>query len=450
MNNPDFLDEEPGQHLATWPCVNFWKFLRQRKWDDDHRGTRYLSVGGTAGMGIWRSIFGWKALFRWDVLGAVVPGILIAIGIGLLSLDWFPNGLLIGQVCFAIAGILCAVKVVGHAIEQEGSKSNRAFFAVVLCASILGIDAYTLWVIEKHKEPKTAAPILGSTLSSTPNIPNSQSPAAAGKNARHAASTYNLDNVTEAIWFGFHGSSRGLAEQFREVGQSSLGLPPGANSINTVDNFPPETYDKAWASTFGKMLLCDPAKGVIGSGITVTVSRHPMIAVQIANSSSNGSPCRVAANLINAVHGYIPFGNIGQHVGYILDLPAKGNASGGDAFGLRFYLAGDVVREFAQGDLPQWKAFAIDDPNESIQLQLSRKGKEWVSIPNFEELLPQHLTVATDLMVGGPKIVRQFELVSKTPRQIARGDDASETFVWAFTWRRNRYSEEKSEFSGSN
>jgi hypothetical protein len=128
-------------------------------------------------------------------------------------------------------------------------------------------------------------------------------------------------------------------------------------------------------------------------------------------------------------------------------LPLKGNAFGWDAFGLRIYMTGEAVKEFAQGDLPRWKSFAIDDPNESIQLELTRKGKEWQSIPNFEELLPQRLTMTTDLMVGGPKIVREFELVSKTPRQVARGDDASGTFVWAFTWRRIRYSEEKSEFS---
>jgi len=400
-----------------------------------------------AGMGIWRSIFGWKALFRWDVLGAIVPGIFIAVGFGMLSLDWFPNNLLIGQVCFAIAGILCVVKTIGHAIEHEGSKANRALFAVVLSAIIIGIDAYTLRVIETHKEPKTPILPSGSNLSSTPTTLNSHSPATAGKRAGYAAPEYNLDNVTEAIWFGFHGSSSGLASQFREVDQNSLGLPSGANSINTVDNLPPETYDKAWASTFGKMLLCDPANGVIGSGITVTVSRHPTIAVQIANSSLKGSPCRVAANLINAIHGYFPISNAGQHLGYILDLPLKGNAFGWDAFGLRIYMTGEAVKEFAQGDLPRWKSFAIDDPNESIQLELTRKGKEWQSIPNFEELLPQRLTMTTDLMVGGPKIVREFELVSKTPRQVARGDDASGTFVWAFTWRRIRYSEEKSEFS---
>jgi hypothetical protein len=80
----------------------------------------------------------------------------------------------------------------------------------------------------------------------------------------------------------------------------------------------------------------------------------------------------------------------------------------------------------------------------------TRKGEKWSSIPNFEELLPQRLTLTTDLMVGGPKIVREFELVSKIPRQFARGDDASGMFVWAFTWRRIRFSEENSEFSGSN
>lgn len=402
------------------------------------------------GVGIWRSIFGWKALFRWDVLGAIVPGLFIAVVFGMLSLDWFPNNLLIAQACLTIAGTLCVVKTIGHAIEHEGSKANRALFAVVLSAAIIGIDAYTLRVIETRKEPRTPIPASSSTSSSTPTTPKSQRPAAAGKNAGHAAPEYNLDNVTEAIWFGFHGSSIGLASQFQEVDQSSLGLPSGANSINTVDNLPPGIYEKAWATTFGKILLCDPPNGVIGSGLIVTLSKHPTIAVQIANSSVNGSSsCRLTANLINAIHGYIPITTPGQHVGYILDLPVKGDAFGQNAFGFRIYLTGEAVKDFAQGDLPRWRSFAIDDPNESLQLELTRKGDKWLSIPNFEKLLPQRLTLTTDLMAGGPKIVREYELVSKTPRQVARGDDASGAFIWVFTWRRIGYSEEKSEFSGS-
>ena len=82
---------------------------------------------------IWKSIFGWKALFRWDALGAVVPGILIAAGLGMLGIDWFPYHLLLSQICFAIAGVLCVVKIIGHAIESKDSVRSRWIFGIVLC-----------------------------------------------------------------------------------------------------------------------------------------------------------------------------------------------------------------------------------------------------------------------------------------------------------------------------
>jgi hypothetical protein len=102
---------------------------------------------------VWRSIFGWKALFRWDVLGAIVPGILIAAGFGMLSLDWFPANNLVGQICFALAGLLCVAKTIGHAVEHTGSKIDRSVFAVIICTVILGIDSLFIWNIEKHKKP---------------------------------------------------------------------------------------------------------------------------------------------------------------------------------------------------------------------------------------------------------------------------------------------------------
>ncbi len=69
-------------------------------------------------MGVWRSIFGWKALFRWDALGAIVPGIFVAVGVGVMSVDWFPYHLLIAQIFFAIGALLCVIKFIGIGIMR--------------------------------------------------------------------------------------------------------------------------------------------------------------------------------------------------------------------------------------------------------------------------------------------------------------------------------------------
>jgi hypothetical protein len=101
---------------------------------------------------IWNSIFGWKALFRWDALGAVVPGIIIATGLAMLGVDWFPYHLLLVQICFAIAGFLFVVKIIGHAIESKDTVHSRWIFGLVLCAICVGGDLWIISAIQFHKE----------------------------------------------------------------------------------------------------------------------------------------------------------------------------------------------------------------------------------------------------------------------------------------------------------
>jgi hypothetical protein len=98
---------------------------------------------------------------RWDVLGAIVPGILIAVGFGMLTLDWFPHNLFIGQLFFAIAGLLCVAKTIGHSIEHTGpdSISSRVVFAVLLCAVFIGVDGFFIWRIGEHKEQQERADV---------------------------------------------------------------------------------------------------------------------------------------------------------------------------------------------------------------------------------------------------------------------------------------------------
>src|SRR5271168_1806971 len=99
-------------------------------------------------MGVWGSIFGWKALFRWDVLAAIVPGVFVACGLGMLGIDWFPHNLLISQICLALAGLLFISKIIGHAVEQEGSRANRTVFAILFCGFVAAIVIFSLSAIE--------------------------------------------------------------------------------------------------------------------------------------------------------------------------------------------------------------------------------------------------------------------------------------------------------------
>src|ERR1700737_5556733 len=102
-------------------------------------------------MGHLRSHFAWKALFRWDVLGAVVPGIFVAIGIGMLGVDWFPRNLLISQISFAIGALLCLLKFIGHAIESNDARGHRVVFAVIMCGLVVLISSGFIWGVQKHK-----------------------------------------------------------------------------------------------------------------------------------------------------------------------------------------------------------------------------------------------------------------------------------------------------------
>jgi hypothetical protein len=106
-------------------------------------------------MTVWTSIFGWKAFFRWDVLGSVVPGIFVCVGIGLLTVDWFPHNLLIAQASFTIAFALVVVKILGHAVEAEGSQLSRALFFGVISLVLSAIWWISVRNIQIHKNTLT-------------------------------------------------------------------------------------------------------------------------------------------------------------------------------------------------------------------------------------------------------------------------------------------------------
>jgi hypothetical protein len=256
-----------------------------------------------------------------------------------------------------------------------------------------------------------------------------------------------FDNVAEAIWFGVNAeSTTALLEQFRAVDPKLLQFYKAHGSVNTIDNLPSQYYETAWRTTFGSVLVCDPEKGV-GSAMTFVFSHHPYIYLLITNSPSGGA-CIVGASVstppMTGGAGFALTGDgFSPRHAYILDLPIWN-----DTFSIRFFVSAGELRALSQGYSPLWRSFAINDPDETLQLEINRKGgAPWLPLAHLNELLPRRVTLRTDLLYGGPQIVRDYRLASNTPRQVSRGDGTS---TWAFTWKRTHYGEQRSIFGGPN
>ncbi len=256
--------------------------------------------------------------------------------------------------------------------------------------------------------------------------------------------------VACTIWFGIYvQASVSLKKQFRSMDQAALQIYGGAYSVNTIDNLPAEAYETAWQSTFGKVLMCTPESG-ISSTMDFALSQHPPVSVSISNNSLSDHKCEMKGHINRPIMtgdiGFVltgPSGRRPRHA-YILDVPITR-----DVFTVRFFMNGAELKQLTEGYSPPWKSFAIDNAKEVLRLQIYRKGAvQWVGLPQLEQFLPDRITLKTDLLYGGPKIVREYKLISRIPQQIGRGD-ASQIFIWAFTWQPVRYAEEHSEFSGN-
>jgi hypothetical protein len=258
----------------------------------------------------------------------------------------------------------------------------------------------------------------------------------------------NSDNVTEGIWFGIHmEASKTVREEFWGLDQKYLDQFRGSGSLNTIDRLPSEYIATGWASTFMKILLCGE-EGISASAISFVISEHPRMAASMANSAYQGK-CSMRATVFvpHTGHGVTLVGSDPLPLyQYILDFPVWGEKN---SFGLRFHMWSEELKELNQGYLPVWKSFAIDDANETIELQIHRKGSRWTSVPRLEQCLPNEILLRTGLESGGPWIVREYKLVSNNPHQIGRGDDASQIFIWAFTWQRKGYGEQLNAFAGA-
>jgi hypothetical protein len=258
----------------------------------------------------------------------------------------------------------------------------------------------------------------------------------------------NSDNVTEGIWFGIHiEASKTVRDEFWALDDKFLNQFRKSGSLNTIDRLPPNYAVTGWASTFMKILPCGE-EGISTSEISFVISEHPLMVASMANNASQGK-CAIRAGV------FVP--HTGQGVSlvgsdplppqqYILEFPVWGAK---DSFGLRFHMWSEELKQLNQGYLPLWKSFAIDDANETIDLQIHRKGPRWTPVPRIEQCLPNKILLRTALESGGPWIVREYKLVSNIPHQIGRGDDASQIFIWAFTWQRTGYGEQLNAFAGA-
>lgn len=190
--------------------------------------------------------------------------------------------------------------------------------------------------------------------------------------------------------------------------------------------------------------MCDAAQG-ISAALDVSVSQHPSIFVSLVNNSTRGK-CELRAMVstppMAGGSSFTLAGDGEPRSGYILDLPIRR-----DSFGLRFYMTAQQLKYLAQGYQPLWRSFAIDDPDEKVQLSIYRRGAaDWTPLPALDNVLPTRLALKTDLLFGGPQVVREYALVSSEPVLIGRGDDASKVYIWAFTWKRTAYHEARSDF----
>jgi hypothetical protein len=102
---------------------------------------------------IWESIFGLETLFSWTVVGCLVPGIFLAGGFAMLTVDWLPHNLLISQVAFTSGALFFVTKIIAHAKESEGSVPRRTIFALLMSALTLVSCGVFCWNIQKHKIP---------------------------------------------------------------------------------------------------------------------------------------------------------------------------------------------------------------------------------------------------------------------------------------------------------
>jgi hypothetical protein len=153
--SPDSMAHEKGgrEELdAFLKCASDGQ-RKRNQWAERHPEMREtLHKEPRVGLGLWRSIFGWDALFRWDVLAAIVPGVFLAIGCAMLGVDWFPNRLLIAQICFGLAGSLLVIKLLGYAKNAKGGRFSKVAFCILWCGSALFISSYAIYAIQIHKK----------------------------------------------------------------------------------------------------------------------------------------------------------------------------------------------------------------------------------------------------------------------------------------------------------
>ena len=370
--------------------------------------------------GLWRSLFGWRHLFRWDVLGSLVPGVFIAVGIGMLSVDWFPHNLLISQTCFSIAALLFIAKTIGHAYTTRGNVLSKIMFCTAICGLVLAVAIFAANAIQSHKPVDAVA-----------KPPKDHGGAPDGDESKSARRAEILATPFEDAWIGvsFQTTDAFMNQFNKMINDKYLEWFKKQGSINTVDNLAQQYLSAAWNSTFGSAWPCSPFG--ISSDMDFRISLHPPLTLHVSNQSINAI-CAVKADLF----GHEQWLGLSNN-GYILDSPAVVTAlmpepQNRGHFSLRFLLTARIMHSLSEGIPSTWRSFMIDTPAE-INLAIGsrvcwwpgRFGTQIIDCPGSEpgalqrlkqdsakaeSMFPRKITLTTEL-IGGPMSIREYTFV---------------------------------------
>jgi hypothetical protein len=203
----------------------------------------------------------------------------------------------------------------------------------------------------------------------------------------------------------------------------------------------------AWNATFWRALDCNVDLGIESALGLIHVSGSPSFFMAIRHSIEKGG-CVLRGSI-----GTAPIvGSVGlslDQLGYYLDLPADRD----DFFSLRFNVQKATLKYLALGESPTWKGFFIDDPQETIEMSVSCNAAicktpeeaadfKKAEMERIKDFIPQKIALRTDLLLGGPQVVREFAYQGVNPK-------VNGPTTLPFYWKRTAYKEQRSVYGGA-
>jgi hypothetical protein len=109
-----------------------------------------------------RRMFGWDQLISWNFVSNVALGLCVCIGIGMLSVDRFPNNLLISQIAVSVGTALIIIKLFSSTAMSESSWTRWLSIGVVTLAMV-GTAGWTINTVQGMKTLPLETPIVSTS-----------------------------------------------------------------------------------------------------------------------------------------------------------------------------------------------------------------------------------------------------------------------------------------------